>query len=89
MLVDARDQPVRGAPLTSERLPFIGIDQGDVVELIEVLEFVESWLALAEPAVAADFERFVGAEGYPLVELRSDLIAWAIRLALTPAEPQL
>jgi hypothetical protein len=88
VLVDARDQPCRGAPLTSDRLPLIGIDQCDVVELVEMLEFVESWLAQAEPAVAADFERFVGAEGYPLVELRTDLIAWAVRLALTPAEPQ-
>lgn len=72
----------------SDRLPIIGIDQADAVELIEILEFVESWLAHADPAIAADFERFVGSDGYPLTELRIDLVTWAARLGLAPGQPR-
>jgi hypothetical protein len=70
----------------SDSLPFVRIDQADAVELVEILEFVESWLARAAPAVGIDFERFIGSDGYPLTELRTDLIAWAARLALAPAD---
>jgi hypothetical protein len=72
----------------SDRVPLIRIDQVDAIELIEILEFIESWLAQADPTVTADFERFVGSDGYPLTELRTDLVAWAARLALAPGEPQ-
>lgn len=74
--------------MSDDRLPVISIDQADAVELIETLEFVESWLAQAAPAIDADFARFVGpeCEHYPLTELRADLIAWAARLALAPGE---
>jgi hypothetical protein len=74
--------------MNDDRLPHIRIDQGDAVELIELLEFVESWRAGAAPAITADFERYVGSDGYPLTELRTDLITWAARLALAPGEPQ-
>lgn len=74
----------------SDRLAVISIDQADAVELIETLEFVESWLAQAGPAIGADFARFVGAEAdsYPLSALRADLLAWAARFALAPGEPR-
>ncbi len=68
--------------------PVIRIDHLDAVELIEIQEFVESWPARADPAVTADFERFVGSDGYPLTELRTDLATSAARLALAPGEPQ-
>jgi hypothetical protein len=76
--------------MSAERLPVVSIDQADAVELIELLEFVESWLAGASPAIGADFDRFLGLESgaYPLSELRADLIAWAVRFALAPGEPQ-
>lgn len=76
--------------MSDDRLTVISIDQADAVELIELLEFVESWLAGAGPAIGADFARFVGAEceHYPLSELRGDLISWAARLALAPGEPR-
>ncbi len=72
--------------MNDDRLPVI--DQVDVVELIELLKFVEEWLAQAAPAIDSDFSRFVGAEceHYPLTELRADLLAWAARLALAPGE---
>jgi hypothetical protein len=38
------------------------------------------------PAIGDDFERFIGSDGYPLTELRTDLLAWAARLALAPAD---
>lgn len=74
--------------MSEQRLAALSIDQADAVELIELLEFVESWLAGASPAVGADFARFVGPESwaYPVAELRADLITWAARLALAPGE---
>jgi len=74
--------------MSEQRLPVISIDQADAVELIELLEFIESWLAAADPAVAADFARFVGPESaaYPITELRADLAVWAARFALAPGE---
>ncbi len=74
--------------MNEDRLPVISIDQADAVELIETLEFVESWLAQAAPTIDADFARFVGpeCEHYPLIKLRTDLIAWAARLALARGE---
>ncbi|MDA8073058.1 MAG: hypothetical protein M0Z62_12315 [Actinomycetota bacterium] len=76
--------------MSDERLPVISIDQADAVELVELFELVESWLAQAAPAVAVDFARFVGPEHghYPLAELRAELIGWAARLALAPGEPR-
>ncbi|MDQ6948942.1 MAG: hypothetical protein M3256_22450 [Actinomycetota bacterium] len=74
--------------MSEQHLPVVSIDQADAVELIGLLEFVESWLAQAGPAVGTDFARFVGpeCEHYPLTELRADLIAWAARFALAPGE---
>jgi len=76
--------------MSAERLPVISIDQADAVELIELLEFVESWLSQADPPVEVDFARFVGpeCEHYPLTKLRAELISWAARFALAPAEPR-
>jgi hypothetical protein len=76
--------------MSEDRLPVISIDEADAVELIELLEFVESWLATAGRAVTADFARFVGPESdaYPLTELRGELLAWAARFALAPLEPR-
>jgi hypothetical protein len=68
--------------------PVIRIDHPDAVEVTQILEFVESRLARADPAVTTDFERFVGSDGYPLTELRTDLATWAARLAPAPGEPQ-
>ena len=74
--------------MSAERLPVVSIDQADAVELIELLELVESWLANAAPAVAADLARFIGSEceHYGLVELRAELFTWAARLATAPGE---
>jgi hypothetical protein len=56
-------------------VPLIQIDQADAVELIEILEFVEAWLAQAGPAVTADLEHFV--------ERRWDLTSAVIPSGLT------
>lgn len=69
-------------------LPVISIDQAGAVELIELLELIESWLAEAAPAVGADLTRFIGSEAqhYGLVELRAELFTWAARLTTAPSE---
>jgi hypothetical protein len=71
--------------VSNEQLPVISIDQADTVELIELLEFVEAWLADASPVVNADYRPFVD-NAYPLTALRTDLLTWAARLALAPGE---
>lgn len=74
--------------MSEDRLRVLSIDQSDAVELIELLEFVEAWLAQGDPAVAASFAGFVGpgSGAYTLRELRADLITWAARFALAPGE---
>jgi hypothetical protein len=51
-----------------------GLDRGDAVELGELLSFLDDWLGGNDTTQLADsLHRFVGAEGYDLTELRSDL----------------
>ncbi|MDA8385154.1 MAG: hypothetical protein M0Z88_02685 [Actinomycetota bacterium] len=73
--------------MSDEQLPVISIDQAEAVELIELLEFVEVWLASAGPTINEAFRRFVGTDAYSLTALRAELLTWAARFALAPAEP--
>lgn len=72
--------------MSNELLPVVSIDQADAMELIELLEFVEAWLANAGTTVDATYRRFIDADAYPITALRADLLAWAARLALAPGE---
>ena len=74
-----------GNPRMMKIIPeFVDALPGRVAELIELLEFVESWLAQADPPVEVDFARFVGpeCEHYPLTKLRAELIADGEAVAL-------
>lgn len=74
--------------MTDEQLTVISIDQADAIELIELLEFVEAWLTDATLPVTDSYQLFIGTDAYPLTALRADLLTWAARLALAPAEPR-
>ena len=50
-----------------------GLAGEDWLELVQMLQFVRDWLAIADPVVRASFDRFVGAEGYPLEAMVADL----------------
>lgn len=56
------------------------LEMHETMELGELLQFVEHWLAEAPPAVEQSFARFLGASGYDLVELRTDLRRFAFLL---------
>jgi hypothetical protein len=58
----------------------VTFDAGDAVELGELLEFLDRWLASGEECLAGLLARFVGVGGYELEELRSDVARFAFLL---------
>jgi len=53
----------------------------DAMELGELLTFLHDWLDDADsPSLATSLRRFVGADGYDLTELRTDLARFAFLL---------
>jgi hypothetical protein len=49
------------------------LDTGDATELAELLQFLNDWLASDPTRLDASLTRFVGAHGYDLQTLRTDL----------------
>ncbi|WP_280499064.1 hypothetical protein [Nocardia farcinica] len=68
---DTPDQP---SPL------FSGLTTDDAIELAEMLTFIDNWLTGSGPAVAQSFRAFVGADGYALTDLHTDLNRFATLL---------
>jgi hypothetical protein len=64
----------------------VSLDAGDAVELGELLEFLRSWLERDGDRLAGSFSRFVGAGGYDVNGLRSDLSRFAFLLGGNDAE---
>ena len=65
--------------------PTVTLDALDVIELAELLAWIETWLSQADETVAADFNRW--AWPYTILELRADLLARAVSLSGSPTDP--
>lgn len=61
-------------------MPPTNLDTTDAVELAELLQFLNDWLASDQDAVAASLTRFVGARAYGVDQLRADLDRFAFLL---------
>lgn len=53
--------------------PVIQIPVGDVGELIELLQFIDDWLATCPGQLREPFAQFVGHPAYGISQLRDDL----------------
>ena len=58
----------------------------DAIELAEMLDFVRDWLGTDTDMLRVSFRRFVGADGYDLAELRSDLARFTFLLGGSDGE---
>ncbi len=53
--------------------PVIQLPVTDVAELIELLQFIDDWLATCPGQLREPFARFVGHPAYDISQLRGDL----------------
>jgi len=61
--------------------PQVHLDLADSAELAETLTFISQWLGGTDHAqLGASFSRFIGAPGYDLAELRTDLARFTFLL---------
>jgi len=61
--------------------PPVRLELGDAAELGEVLALISQWLGGTDHAqLAASFHRFIGAEGYDLTALATDLARFTFLL---------
>jgi hypothetical protein len=51
----------------------VSLDSGDAMELGQLLQFLDDWLAAGHGPVSESLTRFVGCESYDLESLRGDL----------------
>jgi hypothetical protein len=59
----------------------VRLEGSDGAELVELLGFVRDWLGGPDSeALAISLARFVGSEGYDLVQLRADLVRFRFLL---------
>jgi hypothetical protein len=65
----------------------VSVDADAAIELSELLDFISDWLTSAPRMVSCDFERFVGADGYTIDELRATLGRWSTRLLALRLDP--
>jgi hypothetical protein len=56
------------------------LDADEAVELGELLEFLDRWLACDRERLAVSFSRFLGSAGYDIDELRADVSRFAFVL---------
>ena len=54
-------------------MPTTSLDTSDVIELTELLQFLNDWLAADPNRLDASLTRFVGHPAYDLNQLRADL----------------
>jgi hypothetical protein len=54
-------------------MPAVNLDNGDAVELAELLQFLHDWLAADPDRLGESLSGFVGSRAYDLVELRADI----------------
>lgn len=61
--------------------PQVHLELGDAAELAEALALISQWLGGVDHAqLAASFQRFIGADGYDLTALRTDLARFTFLL---------
>lgn len=53
--------------------PAVQLPAADVAELIELLQFIDDWLATCPAQLREPFARFVGHPAYDISQLRDDL----------------
>jgi len=70
--------------MRDQRVPIVGLDQIEAVELSEILETLADWLRDPDAAVGASWSRHTGG-ALSLASFRADLLAWA-RLLLARGE---
>jgi hypothetical protein len=68
-------------------VPTTSLDTGDAVELAEMLQFVDDWLATDPGELRASLGRFVGNTAYGLDDLRHDLSRFIFLLGGNDGEP--
>jgi hypothetical protein len=61
--------------------PHLHLNSADAAELAEMLTFINQWLTGPDHAqLTASLTRFVGADGYNLTQLRTDLARFTVLL---------
>jgi len=61
--------------------PHVHLESSDAAELTEMLTFIDQWLTGPDHAqLTASLTRFVGADGYNLTQLRTDLARFTFLL---------
>jgi hypothetical protein len=72
--------------MSEPRIPTIGLDFCEALELAEICELLAWWLTSADEAVAASLEARTGVEGFRF-ELRDALASWAQLLVTREFRP--
>lgn len=58
---------------TDGHIQLIRLDAGEALELVEMLQFLDDWLAGDYQYIGHSFQQFVGRDGYRADDLRIDL----------------
>jgi hypothetical protein len=61
-------------------MPSTGLDAADTIELAELLQFLDDWLATGHDQLSASLARFVGDHAYGIQTLRDDLARFTFLL---------
>ncbi len=64
----------------------ISLDSADAVELAELLQFLDDWLATGHAPLNESLARFVGCEAYGVGSLRDDLARFTFLLGGSDGE---
>jgi hypothetical protein len=64
----------------------VRLDAEDAVELGELLEVLGDWLCAERTVLSGSLRRFLGVDGYDIVELRGDLARFAFLLGVSDGE---
>ena len=67
-------------------MPSTSLDTADAVELAELLQFLDDWLATDHEQLRTSLARFIGIDGYGVGTLRDDLVRFMFLLGETDGE---
>jgi hypothetical protein len=67
-------------------MPTVTLNTGDAVELAELLQFLDDWLAADTDRLGESLSGFVGNRAYDAVQLRVDLSRFAFLLGGSDGE---
>lgn len=60
------------------------LDLSDIAELVELVQFLDAWLASDHERLDQSLTRFVGHNAYNIIRLREDLHRFAVLLGAEP-----